>query len=431
MDKQRETFTTGAVERGVDPALATQLFDLMAKFADYGFNKSHSAAYAVVGYQTAYLKCHHPAEYMAATMSSDMDDTDKIQIFYADTLEQGVRVLPPDINASVYRFVPVEDGQVPPRTIRYGLGGVKGTGQAAVDAIVQERAANGPYRDLFDFCARVDKRLVNRRAIEALISAGAFDSVNDHRAQLLASVDTALSAAEAAQNSVAQNSLFGDVVEAAIALPLAQVERWSDRTRLSEEKSALGYYFSGHLFNAYRAEVRKFVPKTLDRLEDSRDVQIIAGIAASVRTQVGKRGKVAYVVLDDGSAKVEVAVFSETLERVRGWLKEDELLVIAGKVRNDEYSGGLRVSADEVWNLDEARARFVKGVHLHVNTPLSAHELKHMLDRYRSPVGCRVRIDLASPQCTLDLADSWRIAPKDELFHILTDRGIEPELIYS
>jgi DNA polymerase III subunit alpha len=431
MDKQRETFTSGAVERGVDPALATQLFDLMAKFADYGFNKSHSAAYAVVGYQTAYLKCHHPAEYMAATMSSDMDDTDKIQIFYADTLAQGVRVLPPGINASVYRFVPVEDGQTPPKTIRYGLGGVKGTGQAAIDAIVQERLANGPYRDLFDFCARIDKRLVNRRAIEALIRAGAFDTLNDHRAQLLASLDTALSAAEAAQNAAAQNSLFGDVVEAAVALPLAQVERWSERTRLSEEKSALGYYFSGHLFNAYRSEVRKFAPKSLDRLEDSRDVQLLAGIAASVRVQIGKRGKVAYVVLDDGSAKVEVAIFSETLERVRAWLKDDELVVIAGKVRNDEYSGGLRVSADEVWSLDEARARFGKGVNLHLQEPLAATALKEILDRYCSPAGCRVRVNLAAPSCLLDLGEEWRVMPKDDLLQVFKLNGVEAQVVYG
>jgi DNA polymerase III subunit alpha len=431
MDKQRETFTSGAVARGVDPALATHLFDLMAKFADYGFNKSHSAAYAVVGYQTAYLKCHHPAEYMAATMSSDMDDTDKIQIFYADTLEQGVKVLPPDVNASGYRFLPVEDGNVPPRTIRYGLGGVKGTGQAAVEAIVSEREAAGPYKDLFDFCRRVDKRAVNRRAIEALIRAGAFDSINDHRAQLLANLDTALAAAEAAQEAAAQNSLFGDVMQAAADLPLAPTERWSERTRLAEEKSALGYYFSGHLFNAYRNEVRKFAPKSLDRLEDSRDVQVIAGVAASVRVQIGKRGKMAYLVLDDGSAKVEVAVFAETLERVRGWLKEDELLVIAGKVRNDDYSGGLRVSADEVWSLDEARARFGKGIRLKLPTSVMPSRLVELLSPYRTPAGCRVRMEVAAPSCALDLADAWRVAPKDEMLHALQKQGVEAELLYQ
>jgi DNA polymerase III subunit alpha len=264
-----------------------------------------------------------------------------------------------------------------------------------------------------------------------LIRAGAFDSIHDHRAQLLASVDVALSAAEAAQESASQNSLFGDVMEAAVQLPLAQVVRWSERQQLAEEKSALGYYFSGHLFNAYRNEVRKFVPKPLDRVEDSRDAQVLAGIAASVRIQIGKRGKMAYVVLDDGSAKVEVAIFAETLERVRPWLKEDELLVIAGKVRNDEYSGGLRVSADEVWSLDEARSRFGKGVRLRVPANLPPSRIAEILTPFRTPVGCRVRMELASPTCALDLADAWRVAPKDEMLHALRLQGVEPELLYQ
>jgi DNA polymerase III subunit alpha len=251
-----------------------------------------------------------------------------------------------------------------------------------------------------------------------LIRAGAFDNLNDHRAQLLASVDVALNAAEAAQASAAQNSLFGDVVEAATALPLAQVERWIERTRLTQEKSALGYYFSGHLFDAYRKEVRKFAPRSLDRLEDSRDVQLLAGIAASVRVQIGKRGKVAYVMLDDGSAKVEVAVFSEVLERARAWLKEDELIVIAGKVRNDEYSGGLRVSAEEVWNLEEARVRFGKAIQITCISSISTTILKAVLSLHLKPSGLPLSVlgKVENSSYKLSFPSQWHINPSEAFY---------------
>src|SRR5690606_30484972 len=317
-----------------DAALAVKLFDLMEKFAGYGFNKSHSAAYALIAYQTAWLKHYHPAEFLAATLSSDMDDTDKVQIFWKDALANGVDVLPPDVNASAYRFEPVEDeytakGQ-PPRSMRYGLGAVKGTGQAAVEEIIRVREEGGPFSSLFDFCKRVDRSTVNRRTIEALIRAGAFDSIDPNRAALLATVSHAIEAAEQAERSANQISLFDDNADEIVDMELARVAPWDLQTQLREEKAALGFYFSGHLFDAWRDEVRRFAPTPLARLQPSRSLQWFAGVLAAVRPRMTRRGKMLYALLDDGSAQIEVAVFNELYEQHRLRLKEDQLIIVQG-----------------------------------------------------------------------------------------------------
>jgi DNA polymerase-3 subunit alpha len=247
MAQQRAIFNEGAKRQGHDPDLATQLFDLMEKFAEYGFNKSHTAAYAVVTYQTAWLKAHYPAEFMAATLSSDMDDTDKVQVFVKDAQDNGVAVLGPDVNRSVYRFDPIDA-----RTIRYGLGGIKGTGEGAVQEILRAREA-GPFDGLFDFCARVDRRIVNRRTIEALVRAGAFDALDADRARLLANVGQAMEAAEQADAHANQSSLFGgDDGGAAIGPQWVAAPPWDERRRLQEEKVALGFYLSGTCSGATR-----------------------------------------------------------------------------------------------------------------------------------------------------------------------------------
>src|SRR5437773_276692 len=251
MAKHRQGFTSGAVERGLSSAKATLLFDLMEKFAGYGFNKSHAAAYALIAYQTAYFKAHHPAPFMAANLSLVMDDTDKVRHFRDNALTMGLTVLPPDVNASNYRFEPVDT-----TTIRYGLGGIKGTGQAAIDAIAAPRDAGGPFRNLFEFCRRVDKRAVNRRAIEALIRAGAFDSIDARRASLLASVGVALDLAERSERAATQVSLFADHTEehAAAKPKLIEAREWIDSERLANEKSSLGFYLSGHPYREYATE---------------------------------------------------------------------------------------------------------------------------------------------------------------------------------
>ena len=431
MATHRELFESGATKKGYDPKVAVKLFDLMELFAGYGFNKSHSAAYALIAYQTAWLKRHHPAEFLAATLSSDMDDTGKVQIFWRDCLDNGLVVLPPDVNASGFRFEPVADAHtakgLPPRTIRYGMGAVKGTGQAAVEEILRARES-GPFESLFDFCRRVDRHTVNRRSIDALILAGAFDSIEPNRAALLASLATALEAAEQVDRSANQVSLFGDDTHEVVALELARIPPWDLRTLLAQEKIALGYYFSGHLFDSWRDEVRQIVPKPLSRLEPLRDLQWMAGVVASTRTMMGQRGKRMILVLDDGSAQVEVTVFSELIDKHNDRLKEDQLLILHAKVSNDDYSGGVRVVAESILDLQLAREARARALRIRMNGNADAEALRRALNPYRAapengfpgtPVEIILERDAAS--CTVRLGQDWRVRLPDSLFQQLAD----------
>ena len=431
MAKHREIFQTGAATKGYDPDLAITLFNLMEKFAEYGFNKSHTAAYALITYQTAWLKAHHPAEFMAATMSSDMDDTDKMQIFWADTVANKVKMLPPDVNLSGYRFEPVLDEYsakgLPPRTVRYGLGAVKGTGQGAVEEIIRARSeGKGPFTDLFDFCRRIDKHSVNRRTIEALIKAGAFDAFSDSRAALLATVGTAMEGAEQAARAASQVSLFGGDDHSDLGGELARVEPWEERERLAQEKSALGYYFSGHLFDGYRTEVRRFVRTSLSALQPSRDLQWMAGVLVGVRTMMTRRGKMVFAVLDDGTAQVEVSVFNELFEANRSRLREDQLLIVSGKVTNDEYSGGTRIVADSVFDLQMARESRARALSIKLNGNAEAKLLKEMLNPFRAEPengypGTPVEIvyDRGDARCVVRLSEDWRVRVPDVLIQQL------------
>ncbi len=437
MAKHRAIFEKGAVEKGYDADLAVKLFDLMEKFAGYGFNKSHSAAYALIAYHTAWLKAYHPAEFLAATLSSDMDDTDKVQIFWKDCLANGVAVLPPDVNASAYRFEPVADeymakGQ-PPRTIRYGLGAVKGTGQAAIEDILRARAEGGPFVSLFDFCRRIDRHTVNRRSIEALIRAGAFDTIEENRAALQATVGNAIEAAEQAERSANQVSLFADDANDIVEGEVAKVAPWDLQTRLTQEKAAMGFYFSGHLFDAWRDEVRRFAPKPLARLEPSRGLQWFAGVLSSVRPKMTRRGKMLYALVDDGSAQVEVAIFNELYEQHRNRLKEDQLVIIHGKVSNDDYSGGLRVSADEIFDLQLARAARARSLRITLNGNADAQTLRQLLNPFRAEPengvpGVPVEVRLLRDQflCTVRLGEDWRVRMADALLEQLNG-WTEPE----
>ncbi len=425
MAAHRELFEKGAIEKGYDPKVAVQLFDLMELFAGYGFNKSHSAAYALIAYQTAWLKAHHPAEFLAATLSSDMDDTTKVQTFWRDCLANDVVMLPPDINASGYRFEPVADactakGQ-PPRTIRYGMGAVKGTGQAAVEEIVNVRLS-GPFTSLFDFCRRINRHNVNRRSIDALIRAGAFDLIEPNRAALLASLPTALEAADQAERSANQVSLFSDDSHDVVADELAGVAPWDLRTRLSEEKIALGYFFSGHLFDAWRDEVKHMVTKSLVRVEPMRDLQWMAGVIASVRTMMTRRGKMLIVLLDDGTAQLEVTVMGDLMEQHRNRLREDQLLIVQGKVTNDEYSGGMRVVAEKLFDLQLARETRARALRIRLNGNADATALKRMLNPYRAAPengfpGTPVEViyQTSAAACLVRLGESWRVRLPDTL----------------
>ena len=451
MAQQRDIFIAGAQENGVAKARASELFDLMEKFAGYGFNKSHAAAYALVAYQTAYAKAHHAAAFMAANLSAVMDDTDKVHGLYADALANGLKVLPPDINSGEYRFVPVDD-----KTIRYGLGAVKGTGDSAISAIVKSREADGPFRDLFDFGSRVDKRIVNRRVIEALVRAGAFDSINDHRACLLASVGIAIEAAEQAERDAQQVSLFAGAGEShQHRIELVERSRWSEPERLQAEKAVLGFYLSGHPFNAYREEVRKFIRGDLRNLglagegDHGARIQLIAGVVESVRAQRMQSGRMMIIELGDGTARQEVFVYPEVFEKHRDIVKEDAVLVMEVKVRlvrraaRDEVEGdtaSMRINAEKICDLATARTRFARAVRLSVNGEASsagaagAQKLKDLLAPYRNgacPVAVRYQNGAASVE--MRLGDDWRVSLDDRLLASLEEwlRPENVEVIYS
>jgi len=413
MAKHRDIFVAGAEKNGVGRLKATQLFDLMEKFAGYGFNKSHAAAYALLAYQTAFMKAHHAAAFVAANLSAVMDDTDKVRVFYEDGLANGLAILAPDVNASEYRFVPVDRA-----TVRYGLGAVRGTGQAAIESILQARKT-GPFTDLLDFCTRVDKRLVNRRVVEALVRAGAFDCIEPNRARTLASVGRALEAAEQAERAASQNSLFAEA-EAPRGGQHAYVDApaWDAKQTLLEEKAALGFSVSGHLFSIYERELAGFSRVPLARLSAGERVWM-AGIVVAARTQMTRRGRMMVVMLDDATAQVEITVFNELFERHRDKLKEDALLIVSGKVQNDDFSGGLRVTAEDLLDLDELRGRYAARLRIAMNGKADARRLQQVLQPYRASGNgaCLVVVfyENAKAVCEVALGESWRVRPDGRL----------------
>jgi DNA polymerase-3 subunit alpha len=397
MAQHRKIFSDGAKAGGISEAKANEIYDLMERFAGYGFNKSHAAAYALLAYQTAWLKAYYPAEFMAANLSLAMDDTDKVKILYDDCLANQIRVFSPDINTGVYEFTPLRAPDAAPDSpishVRYGLGAVRGTGEAAIEAIVKARETGGPFKDLFDFCARVDRRQVNRRAIEALMRAGAFDSLYrdslaaggnlyDIRSTLLSSLARAIEAAEQAEASIHQVSLFDVVGEENRHLPeLVREPIWSEKKRLQEEKTALGLCLTGHMFDAYREETAHFIRQPLAKISEGKD-QLIAGIITSARMLTGQRGRMMIATIDDGTAALEVTLYSEVYEPNRSWLKEDELLVAKVNVTPDKFSGGMRIVSEAVMDITGARMRFARNVHVFIDTAIDIKMLRSQISPY-------------------------------------------------
>jgi DNA polymerase III subunit alpha len=419
MDAQRATFTEGALKNGLNQRQATELFDLLEKFAGYGFNKSHAAAYALVAYHTAYLKTHYPAAFLASTMSADMNNTDNVHLFFDDCAPNKVEVLPPDINQSAYRFEPLNNTQ-----ILYGLGAVKGTGLAAIEVILAAREQEGPFKDLFDFCARLDLRKVNRRVIESLIRVGAFDKLEPNRASLLAGVGMAVAAAEQNNSHAGQDSLFGGLSETKHELP--NVAAWSPEESLIQEKAALGFYLSGHPFLNAKCEVSQFVRGTLADLAPQEQPKLLAGIVTGVRIRMTQRGKMAIVTIDDAVSRVDVVVGNELLNQHANLIKEDALLIIEGRVSNDDFSGGIRVSARKLYDLAAARSAHASMLKISCNGQSDAAKLTQLLKPYCKKTDqeqklCPVKIEYhnSQGQASLMLGEAWRVELQDELLQNL------------
>jgi DNA polymerase-3 subunit alpha len=336
-----------------------------------------------------------------------------VRQFHDDALANGLAIRPPDINASELRFVPVDRS-----TMRYGLGAIRGTGHAAIESILSARQA-GPFLSLFDFCSRVDKRMVNRRVLEALVRAGAFDAIDANRARLLASAGRAFEAAEQAERQASQTSLFGEAeAPRGGAHVTVDAQPWDARQKLLEEKAALGFYLSGHLFSIYERELAKFPRTPLARLSPAERVWM-AGIVVSARAQMTRRGRMMVVTLDDASAQVEISVFNELFEKHREKLKEDALLVVCGKVQDDQFSGGLRVLAEELLDLDALRARYAARLKISMNGGADAKRLQQVLAPYRATGAgaCQVVVSYGNgaAACEVVLGEGWRVRPEAKL----------------
>ncbi|XVJ69062.1 MAG: DNA polymerase III subunit alpha [Rhizobacter sp.] len=422
MVAHRATFAEGAAKNNIPEPKANEIFDLMEKFAGYGFNKSHAAAYALLAYQTAWLKVHYPAEFTAANMSVALDDTDKLKIFHDDALALGQRFEPPNINTGTSLFEPVADG-----VVRYGLAAVKGTGQSAVEAIVAARQEGGPFKSLFDFCARVDRSRINKRSVEALIKAGAFDSLHPDRASLVASIGLAFEYGDTQAAHADQGGLFDfdDAHGASTQEPdLVSTPPWSIKERLTHEKAALGFYLSGHMFDQSAEEVRRFVKRKIADLIDTREPQLLAGIVSDLRVINGQRGRVAIFKLDDKSEPIESVVSEDLLNANKDLLKDDELLIVQGKVQPDRFSGGVRLNVTGLWDLPTARCRFGKYLRIAVNgsAPPVAELLRdHPARRVNTEQGMvsqgvSVRLQLHRPNVAaeIDLGEDARFFPSDQ-----------------
>ena len=367
MAEHREIFRKGAGVNGLSEEKADEVFDLMEKFAGYGFNKSHAAAYSLLAYHTGWLKVHFTAEFFCSNMTIEMDDTDKLKVLFEDALKFGMTFDPPDVNRGTHRFEPVSD-----KVIRYGLGAIKGTGQQAIDAIVKAREEGGLFTSLFDFCVRVDRSRLNKRTVEALVKAGAFDSLQRNRASLAASIDRGFDFSTATAANANQGGLFdmmGDDAHGSSTQEpeLVDVLPWGVKEQLTHEKTAVGFYLSGHLFDAVEREVRLFAKRKIDELIDSREPQLLAGIVSDLRIINAQRGKLAIFKLDDKSAMMEATADEAMINANRHLFKDDELIIVMAKMQVDRFSGGYRLSIQQVWDLPAARCRFGKFLRVSVN----------------------------------------------------------------
>jgi len=427
MEEQRKIFMQGAIARDVDGDLAGHIFDLMEKFAGYGFNKSHSAAYALVSFQTAWLKTHYPAAFMAAVMSADMDNTDKVVTYVDDAKSMGIKIVPPDVNRGDYKFT--IDGE---QTIIYGIGAIKGVGEAAIQTIVEQRKNDGPYQDLFDFCNRVDLKKANRRNLEALIRAGALDALGPDRAVLMASLEHAIKSAEQFKRDrqLGQNDLFGSPTESSPGSTpqYTLVRPWPEAKVLQGEKETLGLYLTGHPIDRYLPEIKQFCQLRLNALQPTRrgDHVTVAGLIVAIRVMKTKKGlNWAIVTLDDQSGRVDLMVYNELYEASQEILRKDEVIVAKGDISNDDFSGGLKMSAVEISELISVREKLSDHLAIELNwddSLILAEEVVETLGPFKGGL-CPVRFqcNLNSVRHELIASGDWSVTPSDELLFNLSN----------
>lgn len=426
MAKQRGTFADGAKGNNIDPDLAMKIFDLVEKFAGYGFNKSHSAAYALVSYQTLWLKVHYPAEFMAAVMSADMDNTDKIVTLVDECERMGIEILPPDLNAGKYKFTVDSEGR-----IVYGIGAIKGVGEGPIEAIIEARETQGQFKDLFDFCAKIDIKRVNKRVLEKLVLAGAMDNLGPHRATLMATLPEALAAAgqHAKAESFGQSDMFGllttepEEVEQAFA----DVPQWPEKVWLEGEKDTLGLYLTGHPINQYADELRHYTDGRLVDLKPTGKDQMAnaVGLVLGVRVMTNKRGRRwAIVTLDDKSARIDVRFFPDMYEQFESVLENDRILLIKGQVSFDDFSGGNTITARDVMDIVQAREKNARALALNIDTQLleskKMSQMQSILQAFNGG-SCPVQLVVTHPdaQATLACGARWYVTPEDQLLHDL------------
>lgn len=423
MAKQREIFVNGAKERQVDAHVANQIFDLMEKFADYGFNKSHSAAYALLSYQTAWLKAHYPAEFMAAVLSSDMDNTDKVVRYLEDSRRIGLVIDAPHINSSQYRFTVDDTGK-----IIYGLGAIKGVGSAAVEIILHNRQEYGAFKNLFEFCARVDTRKVNRKVLEALIRSGAMDCFNEERATLMASLNVALQAAdqqERMQRS-GQVDLFAEYLFVDEEQHYVKVTPWSEEQRLLGEKETLGWYISGHPMARFERELSHFVTSAIADLKPDREKTVlVAGYVVAVKImQTKSGGRMAFLSLSDRTGRIELAVFPQLFENCRELLVKDKLLVVEGEVTIDEFTEDYKISARQLYDMDQVREKFVNHLIISLKKqqvqPDFFGSLQNILKLFvKGKCPIIIRYEGEEETAKLALGDEWRVTLNQDLLESL------------
>ena len=420
MAKQRENFRSGAGKNGIDAKQADSIFDLMEEFAKYGFNKSHSAAYALVSFQTAWFKAHYPAMFLASTLSADMEKTDKVVMLIAECRDMGLTLLPPDINSSGYSFEATTED-----TIVYGLGAIKGVGQAAIEEITRARLEKGQFSDLYDFCRSLDLKKVNQRTLEILIGAGALDQLGVHRAALMANLANAisLSGQESRNRTAGQDDLFGSSDELELDVDWIDVAEYSEEERLKKEKKHLGLYLTGHPMNQYHKELSNFISCTLSEVESSEGKQVtIAGLIIAMRTRNTRRGRMALLTLDDQSAWLEIPIYSELYETNKQLLQEDRLVIISGKAGFDDFTGGTRVTAERIHDMDSARETFATDLRitLRKNSSDVVESLKSILQPVTGGT-TPVIIDYMNEQAraSIHLPREWCVHPSARLLEEL------------